>query len=94
MSTRPVTRYGAYRRVRTCSLSALRCADVAVHGEQALLPDMVTYSSPVSFLQAFTRPEGSRATAPLMGAFSVANNHSADMGPRGCDPPSPRCSSV
>ncbi len=47
---------------------------------------MVTYSSPVSFLAAFKRQPrpGGVAAPPLVGAFSVANNHSADMGPDGC----------
>jgi hypothetical protein len=57
---------------------------------------MVTYSSPVAFLDAFKRqaagePSAKRARGvsssplpPLMGAFTTANNHSADMGPEGC----------
>jgi len=58
---------------------------------QALLPDMVTYSSPAAYLKAFRRG-GARAPAagdapPLVGAWSVTNNHSADMGPRGCAAP-------
>jgi hypothetical protein len=63
---------------------------------QSFLPDMVTYSSPVTFLDAFRRqlPLAGDASAnlgapppplpPLMGAFTTANNHSADMGPDGC----------
>jgi hypothetical protein len=57
---------------------------------------MVTYSSPVAFLDAFRRqlplagdasahPGASSPPLPLlMGAFTTANNHSADMGPAGC----------
>ena len=53
---------------------------------------MVTYSSPVAFLDAFRRQaadgeSAEHATAtqpPLMGAFTTANNHSADMGAEGC----------
>ena len=45
---------------------------------------MVTYSSPVTFLQAFRREAAQAQAPPLVGAFSVANNHSADMGPLGC----------
>ena len=45
---------------------------------------MVTYSSPVTFLHAFRREAAQAQAPPLVGAFSVANNHSADMGPLGC----------
>jgi hypothetical protein len=55
-----------------------------IHQSQSYLPDMVTYSSPVTFLHAFRREAAQAQAPPLVGAFSVANNHSADMGPNGC----------
>ena len=50
---------------------------------------MVTYSSPFAFLDAFKRQAADGGSAehagePLMGAFTTANNHSADMGAEGC----------
>jgi hypothetical protein len=59
---------------------------------QSYLPDMVTYSSPVTFLDAFKRQltdetSAVHAAQPLMGAFTTANNHSADMGAEGCAAP-------
>ena len=45
---------------------------------------MVTYSSPVAFLDAFKRQALRPKETPLMGAFTTANNHSADMGAAGC----------
>ena len=59
---------------------------------QALLPDMVTYSSPAAFLRAFRRGGALGGTPaggpwpdapPLVGAFSTTNNHSADCGAEG-----------
>ena len=68
-------------------LLAIRCLSNScsiLPSLQSYLPDMVTYSSPVSFLHAFRREAALAQGPPLVGAFSVANIHSADMGPLGC----------
>ena len=79
-------------RARACFPGCVALKSLA-HRCQSFLPDMVTYSSPVTFLDAFRRQatdgaSAERAAQPLMGAFTTANNHSADMGAEGCAAPS------